>query len=174
VRGPITRHRALDCGASCPAVYGDPALLLPQLYEPAPSARRALIGVIPHYFDKPKVFTYWQPPENSKNIDIQQPIERVIDEITACRYILSSSLHGLVVAHAYGIPALWVRFSDMLLGDDTKFRDYLNAVGQPLYEPANIDIHSFHPERLIRMIPEPPAHIDTTPLWDACPFRTIS
>src|SRR5262249_41386283 len=146
----------------------------PQFYEPASATRRALVGIVPHYFDKPKVFTYWQPPEGCKNIDIQQSIERVIDEITSCRYLLSSSLHGLVVAHAYGIPALWVRFSDTLLGDGTKFRDYLSAVEQPVYEPTNIDIHSFRPERLIPMIPEPPTHIDTTPLWKACPFRTVS
>jgi hypothetical protein len=171
VRGPITRQRALECGASCPPVYGDPALLLPQLYQPISAGRGALIGVIPHYFDKPKVFAYWQPPETCNLIDIQKPIECVIDEIATCRYIISSSLHGLIAAHAYGIPALWVQFGGKLLGDGTKFRDYLSSVGQPVYEPLCVDIHSFQPERLRQKIPKAPVCVDTTALWECCPFR---
>ena len=172
VRGPITRQRALECGADCPEIYGDPALLLPRFYSPVLDDRRVLAGVVPHYFDKPKVLAYWRSRENCKIIDIQQPIERVIDEITSCRYILSSSLHGIIVAHAYGIPALWVRFSDTLLGDGTKFRDYLRAVKQPIDEPVDLDIHSFDPEALLCRIPKAAACIDIELVWEACPFRS--
>jgi pyruvyltransferase len=174
VRGPITRQRALECGARCPPVYGDPALLLPRLYKPTPSSERVLVGIVPHYFDKPKVFAYWRPPDTCKLIDIQQPIERVIDEITACSYIMSSSLHGLIVAHAYGIPALWIDLGKKLLGDSTKFRDYLSSVEQPIYEPVSMDIHSFQPERLLHMIPKTPPHVNTESLWESCPFRNLS
>ena len=119
VRGPITRQRALECGAECPPVFGDPALLLPRLYQPRPSGRRALIGVIPHYFDKPKMAAYWRVPANCNLIDIQRSIECVIDEISKCSYIISSSLHGLIAAHAYGIPALWVEFGKELMSSES-------------------------------------------------------
>jgi hypothetical protein len=171
VRGPITRQRALECGAICPPVYGDPALLLPRFYAPSTLDSRALVGIVPHYFDKPKLLAYWTPPSYCKIIDIQQRTECVIDEIASCNYILSSSLHGLIVAHAYGIPALWVRFGNNLLGDATKFQDYLLSVGQPTDDAVTLEMRSFHPESLIQRVPIAPANIDTTALWDACPFR---
>ena len=173
VRGPITRQRALECGALCPPVFGDPALLLPRFYQPRSRGSRGRIGIVPHYFDKPGMFAYWRPPEHCALIDVQQPVERVIDEIASCSHILTSSLHGLIAAHAYGIPALWVQFGAKLLGDGTKFRDYLSSVGQPLYAPLDIDIHSFQPETLVGNIPAPP-RLDTDPLCEACPFRSAA
>jgi len=53
----------------------------------------------------------------------------VVDAINTCRYVASSSLHGLIVANAYGIPAVWTTFADTLAGDDTKFFDYYESVG---------------------------------------------
>jgi len=146
--------------------------LLPRLYEPEASEPRAVLGVVPHYFDKPKVAAFWRSSAKTRFIDIQQRIERVIDQIVACEYIVSSSLHGLIVAHAYGVPALWVKFADNLLGDGTKFRDYLASVGQTPYDPVRLDYREIDARRLIGMVPDPPPVIDTGPLWAACPFRT--
>src|SRR5690606_2919216 len=73
----------------------------------------------------------------------RSPELAVVDQIRACRVILSSSLHGLVVAHAYGIPAAWVQFSDKLSGDGSKFRDHAASIGVELV-PAS-DIHDASP-----------------------------
>jgi pyruvyltransferase len=171
VRGPLTRQRALECGADCPSVYGDPALLLPRFYTPQEPKHRSRIGVVPHYFDKPTLSAYWQPSAECKLIDIQGPVESVIDEIVGCEHILSSSLHGLIVAHAYGVPAMWVKFGDKLLGDGSKFKDYLRSIGQPADQPEPLDIWTFGPEKLLSGIPEAPRHLDTSALWESCPFR---
>lgn len=57
-----------------------------------------------------------------------EPLE-VIREIAECRYILSSSLHGLIVADSLGIPNMHIVFGDRLLGDGYKFDDYYSAFG---------------------------------------------
>ena len=50
-------------------------------------------------------------------------VEKTTKEIMECETIISSSLHGVIVSHAYQIPAVWIKFSDKLSGDNVKFYD---------------------------------------------------
>jgi hypothetical protein len=63
-------------------------------------------------------------------------IDRVLEEITKSQFILSSSLHGLIIAHAYQVPAIWIRHSDLGEGNNVcfKFHDYFSSVDIPLYD----------------------------------------
>jgi hypothetical protein len=63
----------------------------------------------------------------------------VIDHMRKFSPILSSSLHGIILAHAYGIPAAWVRLSDKLFGDGVKFADYADSVGITLTPYARLE-----------------------------------
>jgi hypothetical protein len=36
----------------------------------------------------------------------------------------SSSLHGVIVSHAFGVPSIWMASSKPLHGDGVKFDDY--------------------------------------------------
>jgi hypothetical protein len=52
-----------------------------------------------------------------------------VESIAGCRFVLSSSLHGLVAAWALGVPCRWMQLSDGVLGNGFKFRDFYSAFG---------------------------------------------
>lgn len=128
VRGPKTR--ALISGAQVPEVYGDPAILLPLIYQPKVE-KTHVVGYLPHYVDKQIVMTkYAVAPGISKIIDIQTPWQNVVKEVLSCEKIISSSLHGIIIAEAYGIPVVWEKYSDGIIGGDFKFQDYFLGTGR--------------------------------------------
>ena len=112
---------------------GDPGLLLPLLISP--SDKRTGVGIIPH-FSETEYFKA-EYGDKYKIVDLRNnDVEAVTKEITSCEYILSTSLHGLIIAHAYGIPALWMEYTG--LEKDTngfKFYDYFSSVGIEGYQP---------------------------------------
>lgn len=129
VRGPLTRA---TIRGDVPEVYGDPAMLLPEMYQPTPCARRHAIGVVPHYVDR-AAMTSDDPAV--KVIDVRRPWREVVDHIVGCDLILSSSLHGVVIAEAYGIPAVWVEATGQVSGGGFKFRDYYLSTGREPPDP---------------------------------------
>jgi hypothetical protein len=170
VRGPLTRARVLACGAECPEIYGDPALLLPRLHRP-PAREREGIGLVAHYSDRPRLGEAWGRTPGVRPIDIQGRVEAVIDQIVASRVVASSSLHGLIVSHAYGVPAVWIKFRDLAFGDDSKFRDYYLSVGEPPPAPVPVAYDRADPDVLAARATLPAGRPDLDRLWSACPFR---
>ena len=56
----------------------------------------------------------------------------------ACEVIVSSSLHGLIIADAYGIPTVWAKFGNDINGNDFKFYDYYWSLGMSDIKPLEI------------------------------------
>lgn len=52
----------------------------------------------------------------------------MVGQIARCRAVLSTSLHGLVVADSFGIPVVWFELEPALWGKDFKFLDYESVV----------------------------------------------
>jgi hypothetical protein len=131
VRGPHTyknfnkQHNLLHCE------YGDPGLLMPLFYNPKVSKKYNL-GIIPHYVDYSNVFNMYKNDNIDGKVNVinllNSNIEEVINEILSCKYIISSSLHGLIVSDAYNIPNMWIKYDNKIKGDDTKFHDYFESV----------------------------------------------
>jgi len=145
VRGPHTRALVMSNGATCPEVYGDPAWFLPVLYAPRVTKTHKT-GLILH-------FTH----ENAgldidpavRQIGIRRlgydEIETFLDEMLSCERIVSSSLHGVIIAHAYGIPACLATVRDsqqQIHGDGIKFTDYFASVGVDT-APEALDLSQF-------------------------------
>lgn len=177
VRGPRTRQCLLDQGFEVPEVYGDPALLLPDFYHPKVK-KKYEIGIIPHYNDYKSIVTTLSLMPGVKVINLMtNDVEATTREILECKHIISSSLHGIIVAQAYGIPAVWQRFSDKLFGDNIKFRDYFESVNITPYIPSvksdKFDLTFF--ENLIKTTPEKiieKDHLNSIKvnLMSVCPF----
>lgn len=128
VRGPQTRNFLLGLGYDVPEVYGDPGILLPRFYNPEIETEYKF-GIVPHYNDFNLVKDIFSDNENILVIDLMtNDVEFTTNQILKCERIVSSSLHGIIIAHTYNIPAVWQRFSDVPFGDNIKFRDYFESV----------------------------------------------
>jgi len=138
VRGPETRRVLMDQGYEVPEVYGDPALLLPKYYNPKIDKKYKL-GIIPHYVDYKFVVEHYANRNDVLIIDLMtNDIEATTNLFLQCERIVSSSLHGIIVSHAYQIPAVWIKFSNKLFGDDIKFKDYFMSVLIKPYIPNTV------------------------------------
>lgn len=173
VRGPLTRRVCIDLGYGCPPVFGDPAILLPDYYTPARASETHRLGVIPHYSDLDEVSRWFDAVEGVLVIDVRRPVERVVDDIVRCQRTLSSSLHGLIVSHAYGIASGWSEFSNRVIGEGFKFRDYFAAADdtgtpEPLVCRGRMPVDAI--EDFIDRAPIPNIARLRHELLAACPF----
>src|SRR5690554_4142773 len=151
VRGPLTRDLLINNEIDCPEIYGDPALLLPIIYSPKRHRKKYKLGVIPHYIDKDnKTIQLIKDRKDILiiNIEVGSNFKYFINQIVSCEEVISSSLHGLIVADAYGIPNDWCEFGDKVIGDGFKFKDYFASVGRSTNTP--IDLRNGFDEELIK------------------------
>ena len=174
VRGPLTRQLLVSRGIECPEVYGDPALLFPKYYSPD-IEKKYKFGVILHVstsindevYSKlhavlgfniliinPKCFSLWHS---------------FIDNICSCEAILSSSLHGIIIADAYEIPCVWISLNENHPDDNFKFKDYYLSVGKHIAQPLNFDtITTEQIQDSLRQWIKP--NIDLDKLLSVCPL----
>lgn len=133
VRGLKTREQIAGL-RSFPAL-GDPGLLASHWWAGrATPDKRYRIGLIPHYVDRdnPHVQQAAKLP-GVQLIDVFWPVEEVLRAVQACDFVLSSSMHGLIVADAFGVPNRRLTLSTGRISD-YKFIDYYSAFGMD--EPA--------------------------------------
>lgn len=122
VRGKLTRDLT---GLPEDTVLGDPAILLPLYIPPADKVYR--LGLVRHMGD------HREHERVGHDIEIsclQHPLD-VIKQITSCEMIVSSSLHGWIVAYAYGIPCVPIP-----LDDGNKFMDFMTSLGNQSLETS--------------------------------------
>lgn len=128
LRGPLTAK-------GIPGTYalGDPGLLADELV--GPQEKKWDLGVVPHFSDKllgPK-FTSLIPKQYSVKIIHPggDPLQ-VVRDIGSCHRIVASSLHGIIVADAFGIPRRIEYTHNMDHdGGNFKFRDYSASINTP-------------------------------------------
>jgi pyruvyltransferase len=128
-RGPLTCEQLARIGVPAPSALGDPGALIGDLYSQPRQPVENLIGVIPHYADLAHPFVEAARKQSAVIINPLAPLQDYLDALTTAEVIITSSLHGIVFAHALGRPAAWIELSDQVLGAGFKFRDYFASVG---------------------------------------------
>ena len=136
VRGHLTRQRLAEQGIHCPGLVGDPGSLISDLF--AVDRPPQGVGIVPHYVDRDAPFVAECLERGAVLIDPFSPLETYLTAIASCEVIVSSSLHGIVFAHAYGRPAVWVTLSSGVIGGRFKFLDYWSSVGFSPGEVPNL------------------------------------
>ncbi len=104
---------------------------MPKFYEPNMSLMNSKISIYP-YFPHFHHFSAFQDSTHFELIDVQQSLYKIVDQIISSNMCISSSLHGLIIAQAYGIP--WVclnLYEPSLDGHDFKFEDFYLTLKYP-------------------------------------------
>lgn len=103
VRGPLTRTALQQIGISCPEVFGDPAVLMPRIY-PRKAVGSGKTVYIPHYLTD-----FSDCGGTCECLDIKtEDYKGFIDQMCTADKVISSSLHGIILAEAYGIPSVFL------------------------------------------------------------------
>lgn len=122
LRGPLTRDAL---GVTGDVALGDPGILVGRhIFRQQP---RWSLGVIPHGLHRrdPGLQEFQaRAGKDVTMIDVRARPGSVIRRIASCAAVVTTSLHGLIVADSLGIPASWTRRQPDLWGGDFKFRDY--------------------------------------------------
>jgi pyruvyltransferase len=147
VRGPLTRD-ALGLPASTP--LGDPGILIARVVNAVvPKTHRW--GIVPHYVDQdlPVVAALAQANPGAVIIDVTDPDPlKTARRIAGCEFIISSSLHGIIAADAFGVPNVVAAWSDQVQGGAWKYHDYASGMGRALDYPGPtgvLDLGSLEP-----------------------------
>lgn len=175
VRGKLTRRELQESlGWEVPEVYGDPALLLPDIIIPR-EAKHHEVVVVPHYVHLPKIN---HDAVSGRVIDVRNDVKSVVEQLAGAKAVVSSSLHGLIVAQAYGVPWVWMDISDHQLGGkDFKFEDFFSCLDREAVSRVQItkeELATIDLAALAQRAALPELEIDLTLLRDAFPVETVN
>ena len=176
VRGPLTKQYLKKAKIKSPNIFGDPALLINKIYKPKVKKKHKL-GIVPHYTQTDdEIIRSYQNYENIKIISlINNSCAEVINQINECENIISSSLHGLIIADAYQIPNLWFEIKrgifkkNSVIGNGFKFHDYYESINKKDIQSQNLKKH-IPIKEIIKMCKLNTLNIDLEILESSCPF----
>ncbi len=108
---------------------GDPGLVLPDILNVRPRLKATTrFGLVLHYLHKYLAEDYLGNPE-VKIIDVCSDPIHVINQINECSIIVSTSLHGLIIAHSLNKQTVYATALPDLVGSHFKFMDYFSIYG---------------------------------------------
>lgn len=94
-----------------------------------------------------------------------------MEELNACEYIVSSSLHGLILAEAYEIPNCWMELECAQQRSRFKYDDFYASIGKQSVSPFVMNKEVTIQQLIEQCQQWSPGTIDLQPLLNACPFE---
>lgn len=162
VRGPLTRNFLMkNFNIKCPEIYGDPALLIPYFFPEFKRNKNPNYEyiIIPHY----KELSLFPKEKYTNVVYPTEPWDVVINKILNSKFVIASSLHGIVVAEAFGIPARLLRVTEH--ESMYKFKDYYLGTNRLDFSVA------YSIDEALEMGGEVPMSCDLEKLYAAFPFE---
>jgi pyruvyltransferase len=134
VRGPLTiQHLRLPLDTP----MGDPGLLASDVVGVLPPPK-GKIGIILHFSQRLPRDLAKKLNKDGRFVRIHAKKENCLDvvrSIASCSHIMSSSLHGLIVADSFRIPSTWLDGQGIHVDPTFKFRDYALSIGRDIGDP---------------------------------------
>lgn len=129
LRGPVT---AAILGVKTNR-FGDPGLLVPAILGDLPE-RRDRIGLMVHHsqLDDSALAALIAAEPALELIDVRDDARDVCRRVASCAHVITSSLHGLIVADACGVASTWL---DPGTQSHLKYHDYAASVGRAMIVP---------------------------------------
>ena len=134
LRGNLTKKRVEKIlGKELDVPLGDGGLLAEKWLGYYPD-KQYRVGIIPHFKEKdspfiPELKSFYN---DCTVIDLSDKPKDVVKKIAECETVISSSLHGLIVADSFHIPNVHMNLFDAnerIIGDGYKFEDYYSSFG---------------------------------------------
>lgn len=123
----VRGHLTMRCLGLDGTALGDPGLLVSDYLEPRTGVQEGGVTLVRHFLHARDPLPAWLH-DTSRHVDVSGSPDVVLGQLSTASSILTSSLHGLVVADSLGIPAAWYREARDSLVTPFKFRDYESVV----------------------------------------------
>lgn len=117
---------------------GDPGLLISKYVQACEPSKEKIV-IVPHYSHK-EVFDELSIISKTafKVVNPRDDYRSIAKIISGANLVLSSSLHGIIFAHAYAIPAIRLIFEEeQLKGGNFKFEDYMSVFEDSVNLPSH-------------------------------------
>ena len=125
VRGPLTAEYLKRKSINVPEIYGDPGVLVADLWPRSQATEPGKVLYIPHMREK---------KFHRKGLQTLSPLvslEKFIAEIQTAEKVISSSLHGVIIAESYGVPACLFQSANETA---FKYEDYYQGTGRHTFK----------------------------------------
>lgn len=158
LRGPLTKEFLEKKSIHCPEIFGDPALLLPLFFPDFVKLTEDPLHdftIIPNLND----LDYYRTDENI--INPTSDMFSIIERIARSRFVVGSSLHAIIIAESFGIPA---RLIESESEDSFKYEDYYLGTGRTTFTAASTVSSA------LDMGGEPGLRWNPVPLLDSFPY----